>query len=248
MLAFFDYRSPYREQNIGDFLELNIYEKVIPFIVLFTLIYVLYLYRNRIKENEVLDKRIRIIGGVLLTIVYLSHYLLRFNLYGFDSILLPFQLCSISMFLAIILIFTKNRTIFAFVFYAGILGAFISYLTPILGYNSAYYRYYQFYIAHGLLILAPIYFLLVYDYIPTLRETVYAFAILQSLAIFMGIFNYFNDTDFMFIFVDPDKVAKFPSIQNFGGIPFYLIWVELTAVAAFAIVYILIDKTTKRSK
>ncbi len=40
--------------------------------------------------------------------------------------------------------------------------------------------YYQFYIAHGILILTPIYFLFVHQYIPNLKETVKAFGILQA--------------------------------------------------------------------
>jgi len=230
-------------------MEMNLFEKFIPFVVVFLGIYFIYKYRHQLRENIALDKWIRIVTGVVLILLYSSHYLLRINLYGIkDPIVLPFQLCSISMFLAIILLFTKNKTIFAFTFFAGILGAFVSYLTPIHGYTSAYYRYYQFYIAHGILILTPIYYLLVHQFYPSFKDTIHAFLILQSLAIFMGVYNYFYGTDFMFIFVDPAKIDKFPLIAKFGGIPYYIIWMEIVGFSAFLLLYILVYIATKRYK
>ena len=61
----------------------------------------------------------------------------------------------------------------------------------------------------------------------------------------MVIFNYFNNTDFMFVFVDKAKIEKFPAISSFGGIPFYLIWVEITAIVLFTVIYLIIRKVTK---
>ena len=249
MKSFFDYSSPYRTpyflENAEFEIQMTLLEKIIPFIILIIIGYLIFKYKNKFSQDEQLDKKIRVTTGIIFTMLYLSHFILRFAIYGFDTIVLPFQLCSIAMFLAIILIFTKNRTVYAFVFYAGLLGALISYLTPNHGYNAMYYRYYQFYIAHGILILTPIYFLFVHKYVPNLKETIYSFAILQSLAIFMVIFNYFNNTDFMFVFVDKAKIEKFPAISSFGGIPFYLIWVEITAIVLFTVIYLIIRKVTK---
>lgn len=234
MIGFFMYESPYRT---GHFANLSLAEYVIPFFVLGFLLFILFYYRDILRQNERLRKTIQYTSGTIFLILYSSHYLLRFNLYGFDTIILPFQLCSISMFFAIILLFTKQRSIYTFVLFTGVLGGIISLFTPVMGYNSMFYRYYQFYGAHILLIVTPIYFMIAEGYFPTKRETVYAFGILQSLAIFMGFFNYFMNTDFMFIFVDPAKIVKFPAIGLFGGIPWYLILVEITGIIAFYLLY-----------
>ena len=53
----------------------------------------------------------------------------------------------------------------------------------------------------------------------------------------MGIFNYIYNTDFMFIFVNPDKVDKFPMIAKFGGVPYYLILVEILGISLFYLMY-----------
>lgn len=249
MSRFFDYQSPYRTDYYKEFskfeIELTMVEKILPFIILFLVGFVIYRYRVQLRENSELDKRIRIIVGTIFILIYSSHFILRFTLYGFDTLLLPFQLCAMSMFLAIILIFTKNRTIFSFVYYAGLAGALISYATPLFGYDATYYRYYQFYIAHGILILTPIYFLLVHRYVPNLKETIKAFGILQGLAIFMVLFNYKMGTDFMFVFIDKDKITKFPALETFGGIPFYLIWVQIAGMALFALMYVVTKKLSE---
>ncbi len=234
MTSFFTYTSPYRT---GNFMDLNKAEYYLPIFVLFGLIILLYIYKDKFKYNENRDKRFRYIIGVALAVVYSSHYLLRFSLYGFDTILLPFQLCSISMFLAILLLFTKNRTIQAFVLYTGVIGGMISIFVPVIGYDSHYYRYYQYYIAHILLIITPLYFMFVHDYFPSKKETIKGFLILQAIATFMAIFNYFTNSDFMFLFLDPAKIDKFPVIAKFGGIPLYLLPVEIAGVSAFYLMF-----------
>lgn len=229
-MKFFDYRSPYRT-NV--FLDLNIYEKLIPILLIIAVGVLLYKYREVLQKDKVLDKKIRYSIGVLLFVVYSSHYILRFALYGFDTIILPFHLCSIAMFLAVILLFTNNRTLFTFVMMTGIGGGLISLATPIIGFDSSYYRYYQFYIAHGILVLVPFYYMFVYNYLPSGKEIRKAFIILQSIALFMAIFNYYMNTDFMFLFLDPLKIDKFPAIANFGGIPYYIIFVEIAGLSYF---------------
>lgn len=245
MKDFFTYESPYRTSYFLEHTEfeiqLTLIEKIMPFIVLFVVIFLLYRYREIFKENKALDKKVRYITAVVFSIVYASHYLLRLRLYGFDTLILPFHLCSIAMPIAIALLLTKNRTIYTFTLFAGLGGALISYATPVIGYNSLYYRYYQFYIAHGLLIVTPLYFLFVHGFIPTMRQTINAFIILNVLALFMTIFNYYMGTDFMFLFIDQAKIEKFPAIDNFGGIPRYLILVELAGFSYFALGYILVE-------
>jgi len=231
---FFDYRSHYRT---GIYYDLTTIEWLLPIAIVITLGVLIVIFRDKFKNNKRLEKRFRTYIGIFFAIIYLSHYSLRFALYKWDYINLPFQLCSISMFLSIVLIFTKNKTVFTFVLYTGVLGGFISLFFPIIGYDSNFYRYYQYMFAHGLLILTPIYFVAVHDYIPGKKETVYSFLILQAIATFMLIFNTIIGTDYMFVFINEDKADKFPIINKLGGIPLYLLWVEIAGVTAYFIEY-----------
>ncbi len=242
-MDFFQYESPYRT---GQFIKLTWAEYTIPFIVL--LILIVFLAKNAPKWKDKLNemKKWEYLIGVLFLILYLSHYILRYSIYGFDTIILPFQLCSISMLGAIILLFTKNKNIYTFVLYTGVLGGLVSLFTPVIGYDSSYYRYYQFYASHILLIITPLYFLLVYDYIPSKKDTLRAYIILQGLIVFMALFNLFFDTDFMFVFLDPKKIEKFPVISKFGGIPYYIIPAEALVAVLFLGMHYLIHRVIKK--
>ena len=230
MKEFFTYTSPYRT---GIYYDLNFFEWFIPILLVIVLAVLIFKYKDLFKHNKELDKKMRISFGIALAVLYSSHYILRFALYGFDTIVIPFQLCSISMFLAVILLFTKNRTLHTYVLMTGVAGGLISLFFPILGYNAMFYRYYQFMIAHGILILTPLYFMAVHDYIPSAKEVRISFYILQGLAIFMIVFNYYMNTDFLFLFIDPAKLDKFPAIALFGGIPYYIFLVEITGMLYF---------------
>ena len=244
-MEFFTYLSPYRDEYIakyGSWMQLNVFEKYLPLIILFTLIYLLFKYREVFRNNKLLDKRLRYSVGIIFVILYSSHYILRFSIYGLDPIILPFQLCSISMFTAIILIFTKNRVVYSFTLYTGVIGGLISLFIPVIGYGAEFYRYYQYTVAHGILIITPLYFLIVHRYYPSKKESVKAFLILQTIATFMMFYNYYNDTDFMFLLFDKSKITKFPMIKYFGGIPYYIILVEFAAMGFVAGFYQVINK------
>jgi hypothetical integral membrane protein (TIGR02206 family) len=236
MSEFFNYQSPYRT-NI--FLDLNLYERIIPLIGIAIIIYFIYKYRESFRSNKNLDKRFRYTMAIVLFLLYSSHYILRFVLYGFDTIILPFHLCGIAMAFAIFLLFTNNKAIYSFVLMTGVLGSIISFINPIIGYDSSYYRYYQFFFAHGILFITPLYYFIVYKWYPGKKDLLKGYWILQALALFMIIFNYFMGTDFMFMFIDPDKLEKFPMIQYLGGIPYYILVAEVVVGLYFIGSYIL---------
>ena len=238
-MNFFTYESPYRT---GVFMDLTFLEYILPMVVILVLAIIIIHHRNLFQLSERRDRVFRLSVATVFLIIYASHYILRFRLYGFDTIILPFQLCSISMFLAIILLYTKNKVLYSFVLYTGVLGGIISLLTPIIGYDASYYRYYQFYIAHGLLILTPIYFTAVHNYYPTYKTTMISLYIFQGLIVFMGIFNYIYGTDFLFVFLDPSKIDKFPAIRYFGGIPYYIILGEIAVFTLFYTMYQIMKK------
>lgn len=229
--GFFDYRSHYRTDV---FHELTLLERFIPLVIIGIILTIIIKYKEQLKQNQKLDKIIVYVAGGLLTILYLSHYALRIALYGItDTIVLPFHFCSIAMFFCIVHLFTRNKPIHSFVLLAGVLGAVVSLTMPVIGYDARFYRYYQFMFAHGILFLAPLYFMIVHNQIPTKKDVIKAFIILDTLTLFMTIFNYYNNTDFFFMFLDPSRIEKFPMIKYFGGIPYYMILVQILALGYF---------------
>ena len=52
----------------------------------------------------------------------------------------------------------------------------------------------------------------------------------------------------MFVFINADKINKFPIIEKFGGIPLYLLWVEVAGLIFYTIAYNLIRVVIKINK
>ena len=152
------------------------------------------------------------------------------------------------MAFAVYLLFTNNKAVYSFVLLTGILGSLISISSPVIGYDSSYYRYYQFFFAHGILLITPLYYLIVYKWVPSGKEVLTGYIILQVLAKFMLLFNYVMGTDFMFMFLDPSKIDKFSMIKYIGGIPYYLLVTEVVIGLYFYGSYKLFSYLNKRKK
>ena len=57
-----------------------------------------------------------------------------------------------------ILFIPRNKTLFEFLFYAGIIGAIQAFLTPQINYyDDSLYRYIEYHVTHAGIILLPIY-------------------------------------------------------------------------------------------
>jgi hypothetical integral membrane protein (TIGR02206 family) len=123
---------------------------------------------------------------------------------------LPFDLCTITMYLAAITIVTKNRTLFNISFFWAF-GGILSVLFPEIPYGPDRYRYFHFFLIHMTFIWAFIYMIFVYDYRPTLKQFFISCGLLFIISVgFMLPFDLLVKENFMFM-VNP------------GGTPLYLI-------------------------
>ncbi|WP_391117458.1 TIGR02206 family membrane protein [Psychrobacillus sp. L3] len=71
---------------------------------------------------------------------------------------LPLELCSISLILTIVLLWTGYRHVYEFVFFAGIGGALQAVATPVLDLSFPHFRYFHFFYTHFGIILTALYF------------------------------------------------------------------------------------------
>ncbi len=145
--------------NIDVNYEITLIEKIIPIFILIVLIITLYINRDKVRNNKLLDKKIRYYCGIISLIFLSIYYILEWCSNGITVFNLPLHICFISNILCIILCFNKNKKIFNFVVFTGILGGLSSLLAPELDLSFKYFRYYQFMICHISIIIIPIYFM-----------------------------------------------------------------------------------------
>lgn len=220
---------------------LTFLERIVPFIVLYSLIALIFVYKNTILESTFIDLILRVTVGVLLSIFYVSHYILLWIYNGFNIYNLPLQLCAIAMILALIFLITKSRKIHAFLLQMGVLGGIIAMAVPLAGYSYKYYRYYQFMGSHILLVLIPIYYMVIYQYKPNFKTVVKVLIVTEILYVSMTIFNTFFDTNYFYVTLSEKTVTDTSMLNNFGGIPWYVLNVNVLGVGVYFLWYFIMQ-------
>lgn len=144
---------------------------------------------------------------------------------------LPLQLCSISLYCSVAMLLTKNYTIFEFTYLAGLGGAIQALVTPDLGhYSYPHFRTFQFFIAHGAIVIASVFMIFVEKYKPTLRSVWRSFLILNVLSLFIGLVNWLTGGNYMFLARKPQGASL---IDLLGPWPWYILSLEAAALLSF---------------
>ncbi|HET7144166.1 MAG TPA: TIGR02206 family membrane protein [Anaerolineales bacterium] len=192
-------------------------------------------FRNRWDEKE---KRIfRYTVAILLTVDELSAHL--WNVYwGTWNIqtMLPLHLCGVMLWLSVYMLLARNPVIYELVYFLGIGGATQALITPDASiYGFPHFRAFQTFIAHGLLVIVPIYMTVVEGYRPTLRSFKRIFIWTNIYMVFVFIINLTINSNYLFIHYKPE----FPTIIDLlSPWPWYILELEVVGIAILSILYI----------
>jgi hypothetical integral membrane protein (TIGR02206 family) len=187
---------------------------------------VIIVFRKRLREPAV--NRIARYGlAALLVSCELSlqvWYAVTDN-WGWYS--LPFQLCSIMMWLSAALLLTRNRRLYEITFFLGIMGALQALLTPNLDATFPEFRYFHFFISHSAIVGASIFLTVVGGYRPKVSSVFRAIGWLHVIAIPAAIANTMTGSNFMFLARKPDTASMLDLLAPW---PWYLLQLELVAL------------------
>jgi hypothetical integral membrane protein (TIGR02206 family) len=194
----------------------------------------LYSYKEKIKVRGK-----RTLKFLLIFLLILGE--LSFNLWYYINgkwdltINLPFQLCSLSIYLSIFMLITKNYKIFEITFFASMTGAFIAMVTPELFFGFPHFRYFQFFIVHLVIILSCLYMLWIEEYPITFKSLVNAFLALNIISLVVYLINKMVGANYMFLTQKPHSTTM---IDLLGPYPWYLLSLEGIALLLFSLLYL----------
>lgn len=228
--------------------KITLLERIIPIFILILLIIALYLNKNKIRNNKLLDKRFRYYCGIISLIFLSIYYILEWSTNGITVFNLPLHICFVSNILCIILCFNKNKKIFNFVVFTGILGGLSSLLAPDLGLSFKYFRYYQFMICHISIIIIPVYFMFIYKYSVTIKDTFKIIIITEILGLSLGIFNEIYNTNYMFVRFTSNEAAKGSILSYIGEGSSYFINLQALFLAIMLLWYSILKRSYKLIK
>ena len=201
------------------------------FIVIFIL---LYISRKRIRSSKSEKKFRYSIASILLIQEAVLNIWRIYNHAWSLNASLPLELCSVSVILASIMLFTKNYKLFELVYFWGLGGAINSLITPDLGvFGFPHFRFFQFFISHALIIFAILYMVFVYEYYPTHKSILKVFIITILYGSCLIIINIILNSNYLYLCWKPEA----GTILDFmGPWPLYVI---IFVLFTFLVCYIL---------
>ncbi|MFD1928237.1 TIGR02206 family membrane protein [Sporosarcina siberiensis] len=149
---------------------------------------------------------------------------------------LPLELCSISLVFTILLLWTGNRKLIDFVFFAGIGGALQAVITPVLDVGFPHFRYLHFFYTHTGIILTTFYFLWMKEYRPTFKGVIKTMVFLNVLLPLVVGMNLLVDGNYMFL---KNKPGSNSLLDFLGPHPWYILSLEGIAFSMFIVLWLL---------
>lgn len=233
MIKFFDYFPDMYEGS-----SLTGFEYYGPLLLGVLTIVLFYFIKDKITKTS---KRniIFALGGILAFSEIADKIYVYYHL-GWSYDLLSLHLCSISAIVGVYLIFfNQNRTLFGIWFFWSLQGALQALLSPTVTVGFEFFKYYQFFLHHVLLIILPLTILYFNNWIPTFKDVKNSYIWLIVVSIPVIIFNSFTGMGYMFVSLTHDARPTTGSpLDYLGPYPFYIISLFAFVFALLLITYL----------
>ena len=165
---------------------------------------------------------------------------------SFDlKIHLPLHLCRFANLALPFAVFNKNGILFQVLFYWGVSAMFQAIFTPDITHDFPHFHYFRFIAAHHLLVITIIYYVVVFDFKPTIPGLKSAFFALNVFLIIALIFNMIFESNYFWLM---DKPPAGSLLDLMGPWPWYILVGEFVALIHFYIAYFLYYTINKRFK
>jgi len=175
---------------------------------------------------------------VLDSVVYYGYLALHGQLTFPNRV--PLELCDISLYLVIFALFTLHKAVFDRAYYWALAGATMALLTPNLLEPFPSFGSVQFFVQHGLIVASVLYLVWSKQMRPQPGSIVRAMVTLNIVAVFIGTFDYFFKTDYMYLRAKPQNASL---LDLLGPWPWYILATEGVTITLFLLLYLPFRKT-----
>ena len=216
-------------------------------VVLLLIVIIILYYR---KQNTMVRQRIQTGAAILLVAGYLGRWIWAASIGHYSIVeMLPLHLCTISVMVEFAAVISGRTILKEFGYCCSLPGAISSIITPGMGlYPILSYYYLQFAMAHMILILLPLIWVLVDGYQPDIRRFPACAALLLMFAGIAWTVNQLIGSNYMFLSYAP-KDTPLEIFERWFGNPGYLIPTVLLIFAVWLVFYLpwVIRSRMKRS-
>ncbi|WP_318509436.1 TIGR02206 family membrane protein [Bacillus sp. T3] len=198
-------------------------------------------FRNHL--NKPTGRIAEIIVGISLVLFEVTYHIwMLINGSWNVSHAIPLELCSISLVLTVLLLFTRKKIIYEILLFTALLGASQAIFTPLVNYDFPHFRFFHFFYTHLMSIWVVLYFTWVKGYRPTIWSVFKLFVFLNILMPFIMLINRTVNGNYMFLAHKP----KSPSLLDvLGPYPWYIFSLEGLLIALSLLVWVMFREKNK---
>lgn len=194
-------------------------------------------YGLRKINSDKINKCFGITLAILLILQELSLNIWRIFTGAWQvSTSLPLHLCGLGIILSAIMLVKRDKRLYEFLYFWAVAGATQAMLQPDIGnFGYPHYRYFQFFVSHGLFFSAIIFATFIYKFRPEFKSIYKAFVVTNIFGFFIAIFNFLSGSNYMFLAHKPETASL---LDFLGPWPLYIIPLEFLALFLFTLVYL----------
>lgn len=206
-------------------------------LAILTAIIIFNIILSRFKGgSESTRRKIRVAMGIMLWVNEASFHLWNIH-YGRWNIQehLPLHACSMLIWLTGFMLIFDNFALYEFLYFLGIGGAVQGLLTPDIGmYGFPHFRFFQTFIAHGLLVTSAIYLTVVEGMRPTWKSLLKVAVVLNLYTAVVFVVNQLIRSNYLYVAHKPYTPSLLDMLPDW---PWYIIYIEAIGWFIFLLLY-----------
>jgi len=207
---------------------------MIAVMVVFSIIALIIVNRVKLRESNYFNiMRFTLATLIILQEISLSMYRISVGQWELGTSL-PFHLCGLGVLSSAYILVTKNEKLFQNIFFIMLIGAVMALLTPSIEYNLGFphYRYFQFFVSHGLIAINFTFILFVFNFQEHIRykHLLNNFvALIVIAAIMLGV-NLLTNGNYLYLMGKPGEGT---ALDIFGQWPWYVFNILIFGIPIF---------------
>ena len=146
---------------------------------------------------------------------------------------LPLHICGVVVFVVVFALLRRNQTLYEIAYFWGLVGTLNAIITPQLWVDFPNYRFFQYFIAHGGIVVSVLFATWGLRMRPTLKGLLRSFLLANFYMVVMVGVNLLLKSNYMFICEPPDTKSPF----FFAPWPWYIFILDGVALVFFFVVY-----------
>ena len=146
---------------------------------------------------------------------------------------LPLHICGVAVFVVSFALLCRSQTLYEIGYFWGLVGTLNAIITPQLWVDFPHYRFFQYFIAHGGIVISVLFATWGLSMRPTLKGLFRSFLFANFYMVVIAGVNLLLESNYMFICEPPDTKSPF----FFAPWPWYIPILDGVALVFFFVVY-----------